>query len=98
MSTAANQHKIRQTRKLLLQLQADAYRLEMAAHIKQLQRPFKQANTASTWISWLKNPLKLLPLLAPMVGQGRVTSWLKLLPIVLTAWKIAGVLRKYCQR
>ncbi|WP_137936945.1 hypothetical protein [Chitinivorax sp. B] len=95
MSASANRQKIRATRKLLLQLQADAYRLEIAAQLGQLREPFKQASTASTWMVWLKNPLKLLPLLAPFLGKGRVVGMLKLLPIVITAWKVASVVKKH---
>lgn len=85
----------REMRKLLLQMQAEAYRLEIKSQAAVLRAPLGQTQTAGRWLVALRNPLQLLTLAAPLLAGGRVAQLAKLLPLAITAWKLAQVLRKH---
>ncbi len=85
----------REMRKLLLQMQADAYRLEIKSQAAVLRAPLGQTQAAGRWLTALRNPLQLLTLAAPLLAGGRLAQVAKLLPLAVTAWKLAQVLRKH---
>ena len=90
--------ELRELRKVTLQLQADAFRLQLAEDWERLRSPFNKGSAARGILRGLTGPAGFVDIATVLLARGRLTWIAKVLPMALTGWRIAKVLRKWLRR
>lgn len=82
----------RELRKRLLRLEAEAFRLDMAVGLRELRDPMTHLRRAPSLLGWAAGSSRISAL-AAMAVSPRMRPIVKMLPLVLTGWRIAVLVR-----
>ena len=83
----------RALRKRLLRLEAESHRLEMVATFQELRRPKTHLEHAPILLGMLGGDNRLVGKVADFLVTRRLGWIVKSVPLILTGWRIATLLR-----
>ncbi|SMC28577.1 hypothetical protein SAMN02745857_03324 [Andreprevotia lacus DSM 23236] len=90
--------ELRRMRKEALQLQADAYRMQLGHDWQALRQPVDQSIGGGKLLGLLGNPLQLVELAGKLMTHGRLGWIARAIPLALTGWRVARLLRSWLRR
>ena len=96
--TAASRVTERGLRKRLLRLEAETYRLEMAANLQQLRQPMTHLRHAPVLLEMLGGKNRLVATVASFLAAKRLDWVVKAIPLALAGWRIARLIREVFAR
>lgn len=90
--------ELRDLRKATLQLQADAYRVQLAQDWDTLRSPFKKGKAARGIMRAFAGPAGFVDIATVLLARGRLSWIAKALPLALTGWRVARTMRKWLHK
>lgn len=88
----------RELRKRLLRLEAESYRLEMLASVRELRNPNAHLHHAPMLLGWLGGNSRVVSVASALLANSQLQWLLKAVPLALAGWRIAQQVNRLIAR